>query len=169
MILKTKRLLLFPLTGRQLELLITDIVEFEKETTYRYSGEPLEGEMYDIIKGQIKPVQVSGEDFVWHTFWMIVLKNDNTIIGSICYKDIPSSNGSVEIGYGVSQEYESRGYTTEAVRAMIGWAFRQSNVLRIIAEVDKNNIASQKILCRNGFREFKSINNFNWYTISKTV
>lgn len=165
---ETSRLLLFPLTGDQLQILITDISAFEKDTSFHYDGENVEGEMYDILKGQLSPVKEAGADFVWHTFWMIVLKSENTIIGSICFKGIPSSTGSVEIGYGVNGEYESKGYTTEAVGAMIRWAFRQPAVTQITAEVDRCNAASQKVLCKNGFRKYRTVDNFDWFMIAKT-
>lgn len=161
--IETERLLLFPLTGEQLQLLITDVAEFEKQTAYHYCGEVLEGELYDIFKGQIEPVKEAEENYVWLTFWMIALKSNKTIIGSSCFKNNPSKDGSVEIGYGINSCYESRGYMTEAVRGLLGWALKQPGVLKVIAEVDKGNIASSRVLQKNGFSKYKSVDNFDWY------
>jgi len=165
--IETERLILFPLTVEQLQLLISNLAEFEKSTSCYYEGETLTGEMYSIFKGQIDPIRESRKDLFWLSFWMIALKESCTIIGSIGFKGAPTDAGSVEIGYGVNPKYERNGYATEAARAMVFWAFHQSNVIEVIAEVDKDNLASQRVLQKNGLQKFKSIENFDWYCISK--
>ena len=71
-------------------------------------------------------------------------------IGDLCFKGL-DEKGTVEIGYGIDQKYESRGLTTEAVIALIKWASEQPGVLHIEAETDPHNIASQKVLQKAGF------------------
>ena len=46
-------------------------------------------------------------------------------------------DGAVLIGYAMYPEFEGHGYATEAVRAMIGWAFHQPGVkvVRALAPV----------------------------------
>lgn len=46
------------------------------------------------------------EQRVWYAIWMIELKN-GTHIGELCFKGL-GADGMVEIGYGVSEEYEGK-------------------------------------------------------------
>ena len=66
------------------------------------------------------------EQWEWYAIWMIDLK-DGTHIGELSFKGI-DLNGVVEIGYGVSTEYEGKGYATEAVSAIVHWAIQQPEV-----------------------------------------
>ena len=85
----------------------------------------------------------------WYAIWMIELK-DGTHIGDLCFKGL-NADGSVEIGYGIEEEHQRRGYASEAVCAMVDWAFRQSGVCCVTAETEESNIASQKVLSKAGF------------------
>ena len=69
-------------------------------------------------------------------------------IGSI--KGI-SENGIVEIGYGINDGYENKGYTTEAVQAVVKWAAKQPNVNQIEAEAEESNPASIRVLEKCNF------------------
>ena len=89
------------------------------------------------------------EQWKWYAIWMIELK-DGTHIGELCFKGI-DSNGSVEIGYGISEAYEGNGYGTEAVLVVVHWAIEQKEVTRIEAETEPENIASQRVLEKCGF------------------
>ena len=85
----------------------------------------------------------------WYAIWMIELK-DGTHIGELCFKGL-SVDGIAEIGYGISEEYQNNGYATEAVRAVLEWAFSQPEVVTIEAETDSDNTASKRVLEKCGF------------------
>lgn len=85
----------------------------------------------------------------WYAIWMIELK-DGTHIGELCFKGVDES-GSTEIGYGVADDYHGYGYATEAVTAAVAWALKQNTIHCVTAEVDKENIASIKVLEKSGF------------------
>lgn len=85
----------------------------------------------------------------WYAIWMIELKN-GTHIGELCFKGL-NKDGSAEIGYGISDEYQGNGYATEAVSAVVNWALRQSGVESITAETQAENIASVRVLEKCGF------------------
>ena len=72
------------------------------------------------------------------------------IISVFSFKGI-SENGVVEIGYGINAEYENKGYTTEAVKAVAKWASTQDNVKQIEAEAEESNIASIRVLEKCNF------------------
>lgn len=89
------------------------------------------------------------EQWEWYAIWMIELK-DGTHIGELCFKGL-DSNGVVEIGYGIMEKYQGKGYATEAVKAISKWAFREPKILFIEAETDDKNIASKRVLEKCGF------------------
>ena len=61
------------------------------------------------------------------------------------------SDGVIEIGYGLKEEYRHHGYMTEAVKVITEWALSQDGVKQVEAETDAENIASQKVLLQSGF------------------
>ena len=89
------------------------------------------------------------EQWEWYAIWMIELK-DGTHVGELCFKGI-DEKGAVEIGYGISEDYQGRGYAAEAVCAVTDWALRQPGVSCITAETEEDNTASQRVLKKAGF------------------
>lgn len=85
----------------------------------------------------------------WYAIWTIESK-DGTHIGELCFKGIDES-GSAEIGYGIVENHQGYGYATEAVSAAASWALEQKSINRVTAEVDKDNIASIRVLEKSGF------------------
>lgn len=55
------------------------------------------------------------DQWPWYAVWMIELP-DGTRVGDLCFKGLPPT-GAVEIGYGILDEFQCRGYATEAVAA----------------------------------------------------
>ena len=82
--------------------------------------------------------------------WMIE-KVDGTHIGDLCFKDIESGHNP-EIGYGILEEYREEGFATAAVKPALKWAFQDPRVKAVEAETDPDNVASQKVLMKCGFR-----------------
>ena len=85
----------------------------------------------------------------WYAIWMIELK-DGTHVGELCFKGL-SADGIAEIGYGICEEYQSNGYATEAVKAILEWAFSHPEVVTVEAETDPDNTASIRVLEKCGF------------------
>ncbi|TSI07865.1 GNAT family N-acetyltransferase [Lysinibacillus sp. BW-2-10] len=78
--------------------------------------------------------------------WLVIEKQTHTIIGDIGFKGKPDANHTVEIGYGIVPSAQNKGYATEAVRALIDWAFSFDHVETIVAECLEDNVASIKVL-----------------------
>ncbi|MDU6334590.1 GNAT family N-acetyltransferase [Clostridium sporogenes] len=162
MLIQTERLELIPLTLNQLKLWIEDIYQLEKELDCSYKAESMEGFFLQIVKGQYEITQRDPNNYLWHSFFFLVRKEDRVVVGSADFKDIPNENGEVEIGYGLGKEFEHNGYMTEAVKAMCGWALKQNGVTSVIAETDLEGLASQKILKRCGFKKDKEEETLWW-------
>jgi len=132
--LETKRLRIYPATREQMEASIES--ERDEELKKAYS-EMLEG-----------CLQHPGQ-WEWYAMWMIELKN-GTHVGDLCFKGL-DSNGVAEIGYGILDEYQGHGYATEAVRAVVDWAFQHPDVTSLEAEAAPDNLASKRVLEKCGF------------------
>lgn len=89
------------------------------------------------------------DQWEWYAIWMIELK-DGIHVGELCFKGL-SADGIAEIGYGICEEYQSNGYATEAVKAILEWAFSQPEVVTVEAETDPDNTASIRVLEKCGF------------------
>lgn len=93
---------------------------------------------------------VSINDGINGVFRAIVL--DGKVIGNISVErkgDVFNIDG--EIGYMLFKEFKSKGYMTKAVSNVCKIAFQELNLKRITGLVYEPNIASRKILEKNGF------------------
>jgi len=160
--IETERLLLLPLSANQLKLWICDIKSLEAELQCSYRAEPIKGELLNIIKGQISLIELDEANYIYLTFWFIIRKDDWTVIGSTCFKNLPDASGEVEIGYGLGPEFESHGYMTEAIRALCKWALKQENISCITAETDIDNPKSHGVLERCDFKVYKTDETIWW-------
>jgi len=73
-------------------------------------------------------------------------------VGSIGFHGPPDHDGRVEIGYRIEPGYRRRGLTTEAVAAMFDWARHAHGVHRFRASISPDNVASQGVVAKFGFR-----------------
>lgn len=89
------------------------------------------------------------KEWGWYATWLIE-QNDGAHVGDLCFKGL-KEDGSVEIGYGIVEEKQGQGYATEAVDAAINWAFQHPGVCRVEAEIEPDNIKSQRVLEKCGF------------------
>lgn len=89
-----------------------------------------------------------GKEGVWR-----VIVVDGQIVGSISVERMADEERNVgSIGYMILTPFWSQGIGTEAVRQICGIAFRELALERIIGEVFPENLASARVLEKNGFR-----------------
>ena len=163
--LSTERLKIIPLTLHQFKLLLDGIGEMEKELKLSTSNECLDGDTQEAMEGLYQEAVKNREKYIWYTNWQIILKSENKAIGSACFMKCPDENGEVEIGYGINSTYQNNGYMTEAARAICEWAISQLDVSLIIAETEKDNIASHKVLQKCGMEKYKETGEGIWWRI----
>lgn len=85
----------------------------------------------------------------WYGVWVIERK-DGIAVGDLSFKGL-DADGVPEIGYGIAETHWHHGYATEAVQALTAWALQQDGVVRIEAETEPDNKASQRVLEKCGF------------------
>ena len=165
-ILETKRLRIQPLTLEQFRLLIEGVEKMENDLMLTPSHVPLDEHTQKAMEWLYNEAQKTPEEYLWLTNWQIILKSENKSIGSADFKNLPGENGEVEIGYGINSEYEGRGYMTETVEAMCKWALIQDGVKCVIAETEKDNYASQRVLQKCGMEKYKETDTGFWWKLS---
>ena len=87
----------------------------------------------------------------------IVLREAGEMIGHIGFHGPPGVNArreadAIELGYTVFPEHRRRGYATEAVRGLLGYA-RERGVRRFVASVAPGNEPSLRLVRGLGFVE----------------
>jgi RimJ/RimL family protein N-acetyltransferase len=96
-------------------------------------------------------LRVRPEEAPWWT-WLIVRQDTGEAVGSVALAGPPDPSGAVLVGYTVYPEHEGHGFATEAVRGMIGWAFRQPGVRQVRALAPVWNTPALRVAENVGMR-----------------
>ena len=169
---QTERLRLLALSQDHLALCLADPSALERALTL-----PLvRSVITDVVRRaiRIKLAKMGGipaADHPWFTYWLIVIREPEPVgAGLVGFKGSPEHTGTydqpgeVEIGYGIAPEHQGHGYTTEAVRSMIAWAFEYPGCRAVIApHTRKTNPASNRILVKVGMRVYdETLGTLSW-------
>jgi ribosomal-protein-alanine N-acetyltransferase len=86
------------------------------------------------------------------SFWYLATVDEPCELAGICgFKGRPDESGSVEIGYSILSRFQRRGFATEAVVRLVGWAFSHHNVNEVCAETLPHLTQSIRVLEKSGF------------------
>ncbi len=96
--------------------------------------------------------QYLGKPHRTYGLWATVLKAEGTYVG-MC--GLSGMRPSPRLGYYIARPYWGRGLASEAASAFVGLGLGQLGVTRILADADKGNSASERILEKLGFRMFR--------------
>jgi len=160
--LETERLSIKLLSLSQLRLWINNISILETELDCKCDAEPMEGWFLSILNNQINIIENDPANYMYHSFWFIIRKSDKKVVGSMDFKNIPDELGEVEIGYGLGTKYEHNGYMAEAIKAFCEMALNNEKIKTVIAETEIENIPSQKVLEKCGFKKYKEEKTIWW-------
>jgi [ribosomal protein S5]-alanine N-acetyltransferase len=83
-------------------------------------------------------------------YWGIVLKESGELIGTIDLYNINEDTENCEVGYDIGFNWWNQGYGTEALQAVVEFAFRFMNIHKISATHGIDNPASGKIMLKVG-------------------
>lgn len=164
-----ERLRLVPLNIQQLKLSLEDYVKLQKSLDLKVGYNVLDGEMQYAMKIRLKKVLEDPENWLWLTNWAIVLKEQKEIVGFIMLKGYPNKLGEVIMGYGINEGHRKNGYATEAVKAMKRWIFKDPKTLCIVADTEKDNILSHKVLINAGAVKYEENNEIVWWKIDRNL
>ncbi len=167
--IETERLRIMPLDYTTLKKYLYQLELLEKDLGLNASNRQIKEEIFEVITNNVLPhVQKQKLHYIYHTLWIIVDKIQNVLVGDLLFKGYPNIYGQVEIGYGIYDSASNRGYMTEAVGGMIEWAKGIKEIVYITAETEQENIASVRVLEKNGFQKVRQSHKMFYWQI-KTV
>lgn len=140
-------------------LILRQVTQDDKEAIVRYAGDL---EVADMMNGAI-PYPYGIEDArAWidkhqndtaqskAISWAIVEKIKGTLIGSIQLRKA-EDNEAARLSYWIGKDYWRQGYATEAVKAVVEFAFKKLGLKCLEAEHFERNSYSGAVLKKNGF------------------
>lgn len=85
--------------------------------------------------------------------WVLIEKGSSDIVGYVTF-DIPYESLKIgEVGYVIGEKYQGHHYSYEALNYLLQVYFTDYDLYLIEAKYNASNIASEKILCRLGFKK----------------
>ncbi len=88
------------------------------------------------------------------TLWYVVATNPTRqVVGLMGFKGTPNGDGLVEIGYSLIPSHQGRGLGTEALKALLDWAFAHDEIQGVLAQTFPELDASLALLHKLGFHE----------------
>lgn len=161
----TRRLRLIPLSLEQLRCYILNPEVLERELGLAVSRDIVTDRLRRAVGMKIRKMEAAdSSEHAWYTYWLIVIKEDNFGAGLAGFKGVPGDQGQVEVGYGIDLVCRNQGYMTEAVKALIEWAFQDTRCKAVIApDTKKGNAASNSVLKKVGMRVYNETEeSFDW-------
>ena len=76
---------------------------------------------------------------------------DKICIGFIAIAPKAELNNEIEIVFLIADEYQNKGYASEAGKAIISWAFENCTLDYLVAIVKTDNVASQRVIEKIGY------------------
>ena|SRR6476660_1169079 len=150
--IETERLKLIPFTRQHYEVILkNDNVSLGKllevETPESWSVDKNAKEAIPALIGFFESLK---GDTSWGSYF-IILQKQHRLIGSCGFKGNPDFDNYVEIGYEIHPSFQSRGFGTEAAKALIDFAFTK-NISGIKAHTLREENNSVHILQKLGFK-----------------
>ncbi|MFJ5788660.1 GNAT family N-acetyltransferase [Lysinibacillus sp. NPDC093197] len=148
--LNTERLRILALNAESLRLLIDNPKKLELQLSLKKSDSFLDAELQQAMEIRHAKLVRDKENYMWYTNWLIVSKSQNCSVGGIMLKGLPNDYGEVVVGYYTLPEYQGNGYMTETINSMKNWLLSKPNVKFVVADTEKDNIASHRVLEKSG-------------------
>lgn len=84
--------------------------------------------------------------------WGITRKDSGKVIGSCGFLNMLTKHFRAEVGYELSKDYWGKGIASEALSAVVKYGYHHFQLERIEALIEPANLASQKLVERQGFK-----------------
>ena len=135
-------------------LLLRPFAQADAEDLFDYAGDPRVGPIAGWpAHGSVEESrEIISTVFAAPNVFAVVLRETGRVVGTIGFIWIDDEHNCAEIGYSLAQEYWGRGLMTEALRAMLEFAFVRLHLNRVEAMFDVRNRASGRVMEKCGMR-----------------
>ena len=87
-----------------------------------------------------------------HNIYMHIIRDvQGVMVGRINLSVLENDQKTAELGYRIGENVTNLGYASEAVKLVLDKAFHTYGLNKIIAGTATDNLASQRVLLKNGF------------------
>lgn len=119
---------------------VTEYYDLDTFTTEKQAEDLIESLLYKYeVRNQIR--------------WAVVLKETGRFIGTCGFHEIEEDHLKAEIGYELHPDYWGKGIMAEVIKTIVQYGLNELGLNRIEAFYDPRNIASSKVLEKNGFEK----------------
>jgi ribosomal-protein-alanine N-acetyltransferase len=99
---------------------------------------------------RVPQVKVDPSVNKWFVRW-IVLKETAEVIGSTSFHGVPDAEGMMEIGLGIEEPFQNKGYAKESLKGMWNWVCKFPEVKTLRYTVSPDNRPSIAVINYFGF------------------
>nr|WP_315028721.1 GNAT family N-acetyltransferase [uncultured Chryseobacterium sp.] len=89
--------------------------------------------------------------------WGIFNIHNDDFVGMCLARVFLDNPEQIEIGYTLAKDYWGKGLGTEVCKALVGHCLSLNHQKDIIAVTDLDNIGSQKVLAKSGFKRIENL------------
>ncbi len=105
----------------------------------------------EVVQGDIRKLNEGISAGKW-IYWVINLKSDRKVIGTVCFWNLSEAESRAEIGYELAPDLQGKGLMQEAVLKVIVYGFEKMKLQTIEAWTNAENAGSIKLLEKNNFK-----------------
>lgn len=109
------------------------------------------GEWVMLAEEQYRKMMADQEYMSFYTLWIITEKEDKHLVGYLYFLGRPSDTEAVELNGFIKPTYRRKGYMTEALNTLRGWAFANKGVTIMLAHPQRDDEAFHGLLRKSGF------------------
>jgi RimJ/RimL family protein N-acetyltransferase len=101
-------------------------------------------------------------DAGWFQF-ALQSRDDNSLVGDCGLNIVEDDPRLAEIGFTIARAHWNKGYASEAVRALLNYAFNAFDIHRVTASADPRNAASCRVLEKAGMAKEAHCRKSLWF------
>jgi RimJ/RimL family protein N-acetyltransferase len=83
----------------------------------------------------------------------VELKTEKKVIGGFGLSKVDKEQGTASVGYWINSNYHQKGYGSEALKAVLDFAFKKLNLRRVEARIFVGNPSSAKLFSKFGAKK----------------
>ncbi len=148
-ITETKRLTIREYLPEDMDTLINHLFD---EQVALYIPKRTREERVAIFENNLKHYQTTKTHGMWGIF-----NKTNEFIGGCLLRPYNDAPDTLEIGYSIQPKYWGQGLATEMIAALVRYGFTEDRIKQLVAVTELPNIASQRVLVKNGFMRGENI------------
>lgn len=138
-----------------------DVYSFEKENREYFERNlpPRPANYFDLEGFKEITRELLREQENHDVYMHLIRDSQGVMVGRINLSVLENNRKTAELGYRIGENVSNLGYASEAVKLVLEKAFTTYGFNRIIAGMATGNLASQRVLLKNGFTFSRVIEN----------